>query len=145
MFIRVYNSGTGKILKEINYVFSKDADFSEESEKLFKEIPSDRYFILEEFRDNVPDYNEAAAWFLKNKLRSIMETLSSCESVFSEKEVVGMVIGFRWIRNGRKESVNIWINEQDLLLIEKNKLAFTELLQRSTITDSFGKIIRLTI
>jgi len=95
-----------------------------------------------EFKKN---YSESAFSLLKNNIRKIINTVNSCRSIFEESEVVGMVIGFKWKAYGHSHLMNIWITENDVFLFENNKLTFNEVLQRSIITNTSGKIIRLQL
>ncbi len=88
-------------------------------------------------------YGRVAVELLKKNIRDISDTVNSCRSIFEEKEIVGMVIGFKWKSYTREEQVNIWINEADILRFEKRNLTFEELIQKSTITNTRGNIIKL--
>ena len=90
-------------------------------------------------------YNEAAAAQLKNNLRDVLYIIYSCRTVFTENEIAGMVVGFKWARGSLSESVNIWIDKKDVILFEDNKITFDELIYRNTITNTEGKIIKLPI
>jgi hypothetical protein len=90
-------------------------------------------------------YNEAASYFMRRGLREIIQVVRACSSVFAEKEVVGMVIGWRWTSRGLQEQINIWMNEDDVLRFEEKRLTYEELVQRSVITNTEGKIIRVPV
>ncbi len=90
-------------------------------------------------------YGRVAVELLKKNIREISDTVNSCRSIFEEKEIVGMVIGFKWRSYSRAEQVNIWINEDDIIRFEKRNLTIDELIQKSTITDTYGKIIKLQL
>jgi len=89
-------------------------------------------------------YDRVALALIHEYMESIMETMNSCKTIFGEKEVVGMVIGFKWKGGDSDEQVNIWIQKEDVLKYEINQLTFDELVQRSTVTNTAGKIIRFT-
>jgi len=91
------------------------------------------------------NYNNVAIALLKEHIRPIVNTINSCKTLFEEKEIIGMVIGFKWTSPDYNEQVNIWIVEDDVFKFENNKLTFDELIQRSTITNTTGKIVRLPI
>lgn len=88
-------------------------------------------------------YETIAIELLQTRLRDIIGTVHSCRSVFDEGEVVGMVVGWKWLRDGAEECVNIWVPKNDVLKFEEDRLTFEELLTRSTITNTSGKVIRL--
>jgi len=90
-------------------------------------------------------FESVSIMLLKNDLKSVIDTMNSCKSIFNEQEIVGMVIGWKWINDGSSNYVNIWIKERDIIRFEESSLTFDELIQRSTITDTAGRIIRLQI
>ncbi len=90
-------------------------------------------------------YSKIALTFIKNELRTILETIYSCKTVFDEKHIIGIVIGWSWSNNDRKEHVNIWISEKDILKFEQNQLLMDEVIRRSTITNTEGIIIMLPL
>ncbi|MCP4137326.1 MAG: hypothetical protein GY754_40540 [bacterium] len=90
-------------------------------------------------------YSQVALALLKEHIKDIITTINSCKTIFDEKEVIGMVIGFKWKNSGREELINMWIRENDVLQFEKNKLTLNELVQISTITDTSGKTILLLL
>jgi hypothetical protein len=90
-------------------------------------------------------YGRVAVELLKKNIREISDTVNSCRSIFQEKEVVGMVIGLKWRSSSRTEQVNLWINEDDIIRFEKRNLTFGELIQKSTITNTRGNIIKLQL
>ena len=90
-------------------------------------------------------YSSESIGLLKNDLKIIIETVFSCKSVFLEEDIVGVVIGWYWNKNGTSQFLNIWMSERDLLKFEKNSLTFNELLTRSTVTNTMGRIIRLPL
>ncbi len=110
-----------------------------------KSFPVDRYNPMSEFDNRVPEYGETALYLLNRHLRDIMDTLGACGPVFSESEIVGVVIGFKWVRQGRREYCNIWISTADLVRFLDKRLAFPELVQRSTVTNTEGSVIRLPL
>jgi hypothetical protein len=91
------------------------------------------------------DYQTAAVKLLKKNLKAVLETLNSCKTIFDEDIVVGMVIGWKWKNGGDQEYMNIWIGKKDVLRFEQNSLTLVELIQRSFITNTSGKIIRLPL
>jgi hypothetical protein len=88
-------------------------------------------------------YKEVAKYILKKYIRSIMDTVHSCETIFREKEVVGMVVGFSWKSTILDYQCTIWIPESVVILFEKRKITIEELIHRSTVTNSSGKVIIL--
>lgn len=90
-------------------------------------------------------YVSAAKKLVNENTRDIIDTIHSCRSIFDEDEIVGMVIGWKWSRNGSSEQVNVWISHKDVIKFIDMELSFKELVQRSIVTDTLGKIIRLPI
>ncbi len=88
-------------------------------------------------------YGDVAVGLIKDNLKSIINTVNSARSMFNEKEIVGIVIGFSWKSPVMREQVNIWATEGDVIRFEDGRLTFDEVVQRSTITNTAGKIIRL--
>jgi hypothetical protein len=91
------------------------------------------------------DYEKNARTMISKNLREMMNVLSSCTEVLKENEVKGVVVGLIWNRGGRKELVNIWISKSDMDLYYGNGLTLNELVIRSTVTNTDGHIIRMTM
>ena len=91
------------------------------------------------------NYSKAAIELIKIHLKEIIGTMNSCKTIFDEKDISGMVIGIKWTNFNQDEAITIWIDKDDVLKFEENKLTMDELIQRSTITNTTGKIIRLLI
>jgi hypothetical protein len=91
------------------------------------------------------DYEKNARTIISKNLREMMNVLSSCTEVLKENEVKGVVVGLIWNRGGRKELVNIWISKSDMDLYYGNGLTLNELVIRSTVTNTDGHIIRMTM
>ena len=128
----IENRKLGIVRGSIGFYYDKK---SQEKGRLFLglDIDTGRY--------SENDYSEAALKLLKEFTAGIIETINACNTIFDEKEIIGMVIGFRWKSGKGEDQVNIWINEADVIRFEKKVLTFDELIQRSTITDTSGKII----
>jgi hypothetical protein len=88
-------------------------------------------------------FERIATIILEKNLKSILTVVHSCKSIFLEKEIIGMVVGFRWEESNRQESVNIWIDEKDVMRFENNQLTLDELISRNSVTNSAGKVIRI--
>ncbi|MBN2159419.1 MAG: hypothetical protein JW807_08485 [Spirochaetes bacterium] len=86
-----------------------------------------------------------AVSLIRGSLKEIVETLNSCRSVFGEKEVVGIVIGWMW--NGRtgRERASMWIVKEDFIRYEDGMLTFSELIHRGMVTNTAGRVIRLPL
>ncbi len=87
-------------------------------------------------------YSNVALNLIKNNLKDIMTTINSARSMFSEAEVVGMVIGFSWSSPSKTEQVNLWVSKNDVISFEDSRLTLDEVIQRSTVTNTAGKIFR---
>lgn len=94
---------------------------------------------------SLSSYNDIALSQLKKYLKDLLYIVNSCKSIFSEKEIVGMVIGIHWEGNSRPEMINIWIVKTDVIRYEGKHLTTNELIERNPITNTDGKIINLSI
>ncbi len=90
-------------------------------------------------------YEGIAVAILENYLKDILTVVHSCTSVFTESEILGTVIGFKWDNGGRAESINIWIDKRDVTRFENMQLTLKELISKSAITNTSGKLIRLLL
>ncbi len=88
-------------------------------------------------------YGQILSQYLQKDVPKIMPVLYSCKSIFAENDIAGMVIGFRWLRAGKQEGFNFWIESKDVSLFEEQKLTLGEIIERNTITDTGGIVIRL--
>lgn len=90
-------------------------------------------------------YLSVAADLIKRHLEEVLRVIFSCKTIFLEREIVGLVIGFQWQGDFKNEIVNVWIEKDDVLKFEKSLLTFEEIIERNIITDTDGKIIKLKI
>ena len=90
-------------------------------------------------------FEVAAATLIGRDLKEIIQTFNSCRSVFNEKEIIGMVIGWIWSSSGGVEHLSLWIVKEDFTKFEEGKITFDELVQRSSITNTTGRVIRLQL
>jgi hypothetical protein len=97
------------------------------------------------FNKNFGSYSKSAIILIKKYLVDILNPISSCTSMFKEKQIIGMVIGFRWKGAGYEEMINLWIKKDDFLKFQKKLLTFSELIQKSTITNTSGEKIILRL
>jgi hypothetical protein len=123
--------------KSIGYYYDKR---EEKKNKLYLgidiNVPLDKTF-------NNSAYQVTALSQLRKYLTEILYILQSCKTIFSEREIVGSVIGIRWVRETITEAVTIWIDKHDVIRFEAKELTFDEVIQRNFITNTEGKIIRL--
>jgi hypothetical protein len=49
----------------------------------------------------------------------------------------------RWERGGRNHLFNFWIEKKEADLFEKHRITLAELIERNTITNTEGQVIRL--
>lgn len=102
-------------------------------------------FDFEVVKDNNLDYGRYSTSLIKENVVVIMNEVFRFSRILNEKEVAGLVIGFKW-QDGRSNSlVNIWIKKEDMILARESKITINEMYQRSTITNCEGKIILLPI
>jgi len=95
--------------------------------------------------DFAQPYEAVAVSLIRKDIRNIIETVNSCRSIFDEKDVVGMVIGWWWTATGARERVSIWVLKEDLMKFEDGMITFDELLLRSTFTNTIGRVIKLPL
>ncbi len=101
--------------------------------------------IKTDFAYRGASYEHIASAVMDTHLRDLLAVINSCASIFQEDEIVGMVIGFLWDNSGRRESISIWIDKNDVAKLENMKLTLKELIVRSFLTNTEGKIIRLPL
>jgi hypothetical protein len=82
---------------------------------------------------------------LRKDVAIVVHTMNSCRTIFGEKEVVGMVIGWKWSGDAGTDYVSLWIDKGDVMKYESRQLTVEEVIHRSTVTSSTGKVIRLPI
>jgi hypothetical protein len=90
------------------------------------------------------DYAQVAQGLIDTNLKLIMETMNSCKTLFLEDQIVGMVIGFKWTVTGEARQINVWMLEDEVVRYENSRITFDELVQRSTLTNTEGKVIMLS-
>jgi hypothetical protein len=116
-----------------------------------KENRKDRLFFGADFNvsqsvvSDDADYEKNVRSVLKNYLLPSMEVMHSCPEVLNENDVKGIVFGYIWERSKRKELVNIWITKEDLVSYFKNDVTLTELVIRSVVTNTEGRIFRISL
>jgi hypothetical protein len=129
----------------------QDLEVSKESMGFYfdkKSNRTDRLFLgvdINTVREGKLDYGRFSVKLIKENVGGLIEVMYRYRAILGEKEVVGIVIGFRWTENKGNEQVNIWIMKEDIQLFIEGKITQNEMYQRSTITNSTGKIILLPI
>ncbi len=129
----------------------QDLEISKESIGFYydkKSARTDRLFLGVDIiieKEGSIDYGRFSVKIIKENVSGIVDLMFKYKPIFSEDEIYGIVIGFKWIENGSVEQVNIWIKKDDLRLFYDSKITLNEMYQRSTITNTIGKIILLPI
>lgn len=90
-------------------------------------------------------YQHIAVTALETYLKDVLVVINSCTTIFGESEIIGMVVGFHWKIKEQRSSINIWIDERDVVRYENKQLTMKELISRSYITNTEGKLIRLLL
>lgn len=90
-------------------------------------------------------YQHIAVTALETYLKDVLSVINSCATIFGESEIIGMVVGFHWRMRDRRHSITIWIDERDVVRYENRQLTMKELISRSYITNTEGKLIRLLL
>lgn len=129
----------------------QDFDISKKSAGFYFDKRSNRTdrlyfgFDVEVVKDNSLDYGRFSTQVIKENVETVLSEIFRYERMLDEKEIAGLVLGFKW-RDGRiNQQVNIWIKKEDMVLARQAKITINEMYQRSTITNSEGKIILLPI
>lgn len=102
-------------------------------------------FDVEVIKDNNLDYGRFSTSLIKENVPAVMNEFLRYDRIFNEREIAGLVIGFKWKEGSLNRQVNIWIKKEDMFLAGKSKITINEMYQRSTITNTEGKIILLPI
>lgn len=90
-------------------------------------------------------FENVAVTLVRRNLRDVVQTINSCRSIFSEDNIAGMVIGWKWTSRGGSEHVSVWILKDDFIKFEDNMITFDELVQRSFVTNTAGRVIKLPL
>ncbi|MBN2078630.1 MAG: hypothetical protein JW838_06665 [Spirochaetes bacterium] len=90
-------------------------------------------------------FERIAVELIRSDLANIVQTIHACRSVFNEKDMAGMVIGWKWTAGAAREHLSVWISKVDFIRYEDDLLTFDGMLQRSTITNTRGRVIRLPL
>ncbi len=90
-------------------------------------------------------FENVAVSLIRRNLRDVVQTINSCRSIFSEDQIVGMVIGWIWASKGGREHVSVWILKDDFIKFEDALITFDELVQRSFVTNTAGRVIKLPL
>jgi hypothetical protein len=96
-------------------------------------------------KENKLDYGKFSVNIIKENVNGIIDLMYKYNSILSENEIAGIVIGFKWKDGKSSEHVNIWMKKDDIKLFYNKGITINELYQRSIITNSNGKIILLPI
>ncbi len=90
-------------------------------------------------------FENVAVSLIRRNLRDVVQTINSCRTIFSENQIRGMVIGWKWTSKGAPEHVSVWILKDDFIKFEDDMITFDELVQRSFITNTMGRVIKLPL
>jgi hypothetical protein len=129
----------------------QDLEISKESIGFYydkKSARTDRLFLGVDInieKEGSLDYGRFSVKLIKENVSGIVDLMFKYKAIFSEEEIFGIVIGFKWFETGNGQQVNIWIKKDDLRLFYDSKITLNEMYQRSTITNTIGKIILLPI
>src|SRR4030066_1684341 len=93
----------------IGFYFDKKSD---EKNKLYLGLDIDAG------ENNNQEYSTMAIMLMKKNLKDVINTVNSCKSIFFENDIVGMVVGWKWVNRGTTEQVNIWIQKDDVIKYE---------------------------
>ncbi|MCL1834009.1 MAG: hypothetical protein FWG49_05840 [Leptospirales bacterium] len=96
-------------------------------------------------KENNLDYGRFSVNIIKENVNGIIDLMYKYNFILNEKEIAGIVIGFKWREGKNSEHVNIWMKKEDIQLFYKRGITINELYQRSVTTNSSGKVILLPI
>lgn len=132
-------------------VEGQDLDVTKQSIGFYydkKSKRTDRLFLgvdINTKRESGLDYGRFSVKLIKENVSGIVDLMYRYKAILEENEIVGIVIGFKWAENNSVQQVNIWIKKDDLHLFYEGKITLNEMYQRSTVTNTAGKIILLPI
>lgn len=95
--------------------------------------------------DGSLDYGRFCTRVIRENVDGIAEEVRRFNRILDDKEVAGVAVTFKWTWNSTEGMVTIWMNKDDIRLFSDNKITASELYQRSTITNTAGKVILLPI
>ncbi len=136
---------TGTVIKDLDLDISKGTvgfyfdKKSNHRERLF--LGLDVHVV----KDNNLDYGRFSVGLIKEEVMSLIDEIYKYGHIMREREIVGVVVGFKWKEGNESKQVNIWVKKENINLVYKGKLTVNEMYQRSTITNTSGKIILLPI
>lgn len=78
-------------------------------------------------------------------VQPVLSVLKNYEIILSEEQVEGVVIGLYWNQSSRREFVTIWFLKQNVKDYFNGYMTLSELIIKSTITNTDGKQIRLAL
>ena len=110
----------------------------------------DLYFGFDFFPDGAiassgNSYEDNARLMIQRYYENLLSFYGLLEDVMSEKAVKGIVIGMKWKSGGRNESMTLWVRKQDASDFVNKTLTFKNLVYKTTVTDSDGKIVRIAL
>ena len=95
--------------------------------------------------DGSIDYGRFCTRLIRENAAGIAEEALKYNSPLEEEEVAGVVVTFRWDNNGNEGHVTIWMKKGDMRLFNDGKITASEFYQRSTVTNTSGRVILLPI
>ena len=153
---KIYHTKYIKVLKGFSKyaVVDHKLELSEKSVGFyFDKKLSDRedlYFGFDFYPDSaiassVNSYEDNARLMIQRYYENILSFYGLLEDVMSEKAVKGIVIGMKWKSGGRNESMTLWVRKQDAADFANKMLTFKNLVYKTTVTNSEGKIVRIAL
>ena len=97
-----------------------------------------------ELAKTASSYADAVRAMLSRYFPDLLSQYQLLAPILKETSVNGIVIGVKWAQAGRVESMNLWVLKDDLERYVSKELTFKELVIRATLTDSSGRIVRIT-
>ena len=95
--------------------------------------------------ENGLQYDQIACAVIKRLLPEIIYAENMCRDIFKEDAIAGTVICFKWGSGDESQTVTIWVEKNDMQKFCISQITFSELVTRSTITDTAGKILKITL
>lgn len=90
-------------------------------------------------------YEDNARLMIQRYYENLLSFYGLLEDVMSERAVKGIVIGMKWKSGSRNESMTLWVRKQDAADFANKMLTFKNLVYKTTVTNSEGKIVRIAL
>lgn len=94
---------------------------------------------------SINSYDDSARLMIKNYYAELLGLYEYLDEIMKEDSVKGIVIGIKWKSSGNSGSVTLWTRKQDVSDYMNKTLTFKNLVYKTTVTNSDGKIVRIAL